>query len=163
MTTPFSRRRFLQTAGASAAVWVPASVNGYTTSEVAAMATGERLEVGLSMWELDTPALVVDLDALEGNLVTMQETVRANGIASRPHAKTHKCPAIARLQIATGSVGICTARSICRLWSPYSAPGSRQVHVISTGPTSTWISTFPFVKSILLMSMSIIYHKMCVC
>ncbi len=110
MTTPFSRRRFLQTAGASAAVWVPASVNGYTTSEVAAMATGERLEVGLSMWELDTPALVVDLDALEGNLVTMQETVRANGIASRPHAKTHKCPAIARLQLEGGAVGICVAK-----------------------------------------------------
>ena len=40
----------------------------------------------------------------------MQTTVTRNGIASRPHAKTHKCPAIARLQIATGSVGICTAK-----------------------------------------------------
>ena len=110
MTSPFSRRHFLQAAGASAAVWVPSSANGYTGPEVAAMARGERLEVGLSMWDLDTPALVVDLDALEGNLATMQQTVRANGIASRPHAKTHKCPAIARLQLAGGGVGICVAK-----------------------------------------------------
>jgi len=59
---------------------------------------------------LDTPALCVDLDALEGNLATMQRTVSSNGIASRPHAKTHKCPAIARLQRESGSVGICTAK-----------------------------------------------------
>ncbi len=110
MTSPFSRRHFLQAAGASAAVWVPSSANGYTGPEVAAMARGERLEVGLSMWDLDTPALVVDLDALEGNLATMQQTVRANGIASRPHAKTHKCPAIARLQLEAGGVGICVAK-----------------------------------------------------
>ena len=110
MTTPLSRRHFLQAAGASAAVWVPSSVNGYTGPEVAAMASGERLEVGLSMWELDTPALVVDLDALESNIATMQRAVRANGIASRPHAKTHKCPAIARLQLEGGAVGICAAK-----------------------------------------------------
>ena len=110
MTSPFSRRHFLQAAGASAAVWVPSSANGYTGPEVAAMARGERLEVGISMWDLDTPALVVDLDALEGNLATMQQTVRANGIASRPHAKTHKCPAIARLQLEGGGVGICVAK-----------------------------------------------------
>ena len=110
MTSPFSRRHFLQAAGASATVWVPSSANGYTGPEVAAMARGERLEVGLSMWDLDTPALVVDLDALEGNLATMQQTVRANGIASRPHAKTHKCPAIARLQLEGGGVGICVAK-----------------------------------------------------
>ncbi len=110
MTSPFSRRHFLQAAGASAAVWVPSSANGYTGPEVAAMARGERLEVGLSMWDLDTPSLVVDLDALEGNLATMQQTVRANGIASRPHAKTHKCPAIARLQLEGGGVGICVAK-----------------------------------------------------
>ena len=40
----------------------------------------------------------------------MQTTLARNGIASRPHAKTHKCPAIARLQLNTGSVGICTAK-----------------------------------------------------
>jgi len=73
-------------------------------------APGGRLEAGISKWDLDTPCLCVDLDRLEGNLDRMQTTVTRNGIASRPHAKTHKCPAIARLQIATGSVGICTAK-----------------------------------------------------
>ncbi len=67
-------------------------------------------ELGSSMWDLDTPALVVDLDALEANLATMEATVRANGIAARPHAKTHKCPAIARMQLDAGAVGICVAK-----------------------------------------------------
>ena len=62
------------------------------------------------MWELDTPALLVDLDALEANIAVMERTVRANGIAARPHAKTHKCPAIARMQLDAGAVGICVAK-----------------------------------------------------
>ena len=68
------------------------------------------MQVDVSKWELDTPALCVDLDALEANLATCQQTVSRNGIASRPHAKTHKCPAIARLQLKSGAVGICTAK-----------------------------------------------------
>lgn len=67
-------------------------------------------EIGVSKWDLDTPSLCVDLDGLERNIGTMQDTVTRNGIASRPHAKTHKCPAIARLQMAAGAVGICTAK-----------------------------------------------------
>ena len=110
MTTSFTRRHFLQTASASAAVWVPSPVKGYTAAELNAHTVGERIEVGISKWELDTPALIVDLDALESNLATMQRTMRANNIASRPHAKTHKCPAIARMQLETGSVGVCTAK-----------------------------------------------------
>ncbi len=106
---PLSRRRFLQTAGA-AAVWVPTSVKGYSPTEMRSMALEGRLEVDVSKWELDTPALCVDLDALEGNMATMRETVSRNGIASRPHAKTHKCPAIARLQLESEAVGICTAK-----------------------------------------------------
>ena len=104
-----SRRDFLTTAGA-AAVWVPTATKGYSAAEVRAFASQGRMEVDVSKWELDTPALCVDLDALEGNLANMQATVSRNGIASRPHAKTHKCPAIARLQLANGSVGICTAK-----------------------------------------------------
>ncbi|HCQ98689.1 MAG TPA: alanine racemase [Acidobacteria bacterium] len=68
------------------------------------------MAAGISKWDLDTPCLCVDLDRLENNLDRMQTTVARNGIASRPHVKTHKCPAIARLQIAAGSVGICTAK-----------------------------------------------------
>ncbi len=104
-----SRRRFLQAAGA-AAVWVPSSVKGYTVAEMRSLSAEGEIQEDISKWELDTPALCVDLDALEANLQTMQRTVAANGIASRPHAKTHKCPAIARRQLESGSVGICTAK-----------------------------------------------------
>lgn len=115
MTMPFSRRDFLQAAGvgAGAAVWAPSAAHGYSGAELArraAQAGGELTALGVSMWDLDTPALVVDLDALEANVATMQRTVARNGIASRPHAKTHKCPAIARMQLDTGSVGICVAK-----------------------------------------------------
>lgn len=113
MTMPLSRRHFLQAAGTGAAVWVPSAARGYTGAEMtrrAAQGGGDPAPLGVSVWDLDTPALVVDLDALEANIATMQRTVSANGIASRPHAKTHKCPAIARMQLETGSVGICVAK-----------------------------------------------------
>ncbi len=111
MTDSFSRRHFLHAAGAgAAAVWIPKPVKGYTSVELSQQASGGRLAAGISKWDLDTPCLCVDLDRLENNLDRMQTTVARNGIASRPHVKTHKCPAIARLQIATGSVGICTAK-----------------------------------------------------
>ena len=111
MTDSLSRRHFLHAAGAgAAAVWIPKPVKGYTSVELFRQASGGRLAAGISKWDLDTPCLCVDLDRLENNLDRMQTTVARNGIASRPHAKTHKCPAIARLQIETGSVGICTAK-----------------------------------------------------
>src|SRR3954451_6574434 len=59
---------------------------------------------------IDTPALVLDLDALEANIATMAELARARGVALRPHAKTHKCARIARLQLAAGAVGQCCAK-----------------------------------------------------
>ena len=65
---------------------------------------------GVSKWDLDTPALCVDLDALERNIAAMQTRLRALNVASRPHGKTHKCPAIAKLQLASGSIGICAAK-----------------------------------------------------
>ncbi|HZF93366.1 MAG TPA: DSD1 family PLP-dependent enzyme [Allosphingosinicella sp.] len=60
--------------------------------------------------ELPTPALVVDLPALERNIAVMAGWARARGIALRPHAKTHKSGEIARRQIAAGAVGICCAK-----------------------------------------------------
>ena len=111
MIDPLTRRHFLHAAGAgAAAVWIPRPVKGFTAAEVAAQTAGERVVTGISKWELDTPCLLVDLDAVKRNLGRMQETMQRNGIASRPHAKTHKTPAIARLQLASGAVGICTAK-----------------------------------------------------
>ena len=104
-----SRRRFLQTTGA-AAVWLPTSVRGYTASEVQAFYVDGEMQQDISKWDLDTPSLCVDLDALEANIAKMQNTTSLNGIASRPHAKTHKTPVIAQMQLDTGSVGICVAK-----------------------------------------------------
>ena len=61
---------------------------------------GQRLE------EIDTPALVLDLDAFEKNLNTLNSAV-AGKVRVRPHAKTHKCPDVAKRQIALGAVGMC--------------------------------------------------------
>ncbi len=110
MAQSLSRRHFLAAGAGAASVWIPRPVKGYTAAEMREQAVDDRLEVGVSKWDLDTPCLCVDLDRLEANLDRMQTTVRRNGIASRPHAKTHKCPAIAQLQLAGGSVGICTAK-----------------------------------------------------
>jgi len=104
-----SRRRFLQSTGAAAMI-IPGAVRGYTPAEVRSFYVDGRMQVNVSKWELDTPALCVDLDALEANLATLQDTVTRNGIAARPHAKTHKCPIIARLQLDSGAVGICVAK-----------------------------------------------------
>lgn len=59
------------------------------------------------MSEVDTPALVVDLDAFERNLAKMASAAKAAGVALRPHAKTHKSPAIGLKQTALGAVGVC--------------------------------------------------------
>jgi D-serine deaminase-like pyridoxal phosphate-dependent protein len=59
---------------------------------------------------LATPAVVVDLDVLERNVARMAERARAAGVRLRPHAKTHKCPEIGRLQLAAGAVGLSLAK-----------------------------------------------------
>jgi D-serine deaminase-like pyridoxal phosphate-dependent protein len=106
-----SRRNFLQIAGIGAVtVWVPKPVSGYTAAEMRSNAVDSKVGGGVSKWELDTPALCVDLDKLDRNIATMKSKLAATGVASRPHAKTHKCPAIAKLQLAGGSIGICTAK-----------------------------------------------------
>ena len=56
-----------------------------------------------------TPALVVDLTALERNVAAMAALAAQWGVHLRPHAKSHKCVAIARRQIAAGAVGISCA------------------------------------------------------
>jgi D-serine deaminase-like pyridoxal phosphate-dependent protein len=57
-----------------------------------------------------TPALIVELSALEANIAAMARFAADNGVHVRPHAKTHKSAQIAKRQIAAGAVGICTAK-----------------------------------------------------
>ena len=60
---------------------------------------------------IDTPALVIDLDAMERNLATMAAFARSHGVRLRPHAKMHKCATIAGLQRAAGAVGVCVQKT----------------------------------------------------
>jgi len=103
------RRQFL-TAAVSAGVWIPRSVTGYSGAEMRAMAHGETIERGVSKWDLETPALCVDLQKFEQNVAAMQAALKKTAQASRPHAKTHKAAAIAKYQLANGSIGICCAK-----------------------------------------------------
>ena len=60
--------------------------------------------------ELDTPAVVVDLDVMEQNLARMAEYCRAHNLRLRPHTKTHKVPELAHKQIESGASGITVAK-----------------------------------------------------
>src|SRR5258706_1677186 len=56
---------------------------------------------------IDTPALVLDLDAFERNLERMAAALRGSKVRLRAHAKAHKCPQISLRQVALGAVGVC--------------------------------------------------------
>jgi 3-hydroxy-D-aspartate aldolase len=64
-------------------------------------------EPGMSTQDVDTPALLLDLDAFERNLAALSRMVQSWPGRVRPHAKSHKCPEIARRQVARGAVGLC--------------------------------------------------------
>jgi 3-hydroxy-D-aspartate aldolase len=63
--------------------------------------------IGQALEEVDTPALILDLDVFENNLSVLSESLRGKRVRVRPHAKTHKCPEIAKRQLAAGAVGVC--------------------------------------------------------
>src|SRR5215207_10379971 len=56
--------------------------------------------------ELETPVPIVDIDRMEANITRLQTYLDEHQISNRPHIKTHKIPAIARMQMDAGAVGI---------------------------------------------------------
>src|SRR5258708_40200308 len=68
------------------------------------------MSAGLHVSELETPALVIDLDILEHNLARLAEYGRENHLRLRPHTKTHKIPALARKQLDLGAAGLTVAK-----------------------------------------------------
>lgn len=70
-----------------------------------------NLSAGDPVSAIETPALIVDLDALEANIGLMASYAAALGIRLRPHFKTHKCLEIARRQVAAGAVGLCCQKT----------------------------------------------------
>ena len=105
MSDFLNRRKFLQaTAVAGAAsLWSP-SLGAETLYEA------NVSHIGKSKWDLDSPALCVDLDKMEKNIKAVHTALKGTGVGVRPHVKTHKCPAIAKMQIAAGAVGVCSAK-----------------------------------------------------
>jgi D-serine deaminase-like pyridoxal phosphate-dependent protein len=104
MSQSLDRRKFLRT-GALAGVasfWSP-SLYG-RTFEIASS------DIGKSKWDLETPALCVDLEKMEQNIKVVHQALKGTGIGLRPHVKTHKCPAIAKMQMSAGAVGVCAAK-----------------------------------------------------
>jgi D-serine deaminase-like pyridoxal phosphate-dependent protein len=66
--------------------------------------------LGTAKEDLDTPALCIDLDALEANLAQAAALCRRHGVAWRPHAKCHKSPDIARRLLEVGAIGLTCAK-----------------------------------------------------
>ncbi len=67
--------------------------------------------IGKSVNAIDTPALVVDLDRMERNLQTMAAFAAEHKILLRPHAKMHKSAELAKLQMASGAIGVCVQKT----------------------------------------------------
>jgi D-serine deaminase-like pyridoxal phosphate-dependent protein len=70
-----------------------------------------RRLVGQVVDAIDTPSLVVDLDAMERNLTRMADFAKKHDIRWRPHAKMHKSSALAKLQVAAGAIGVCVQKT----------------------------------------------------
>src|SRR5579871_1371240 len=60
--------------------------------------------IGMRVEDLDTPVLLLDLDRVETNLAVMAQALEGTAVRLRPHAKTHKSPVLARMQIERGAV-----------------------------------------------------------
>ncbi|MDX1738592.1 MAG: DSD1 family PLP-dependent enzyme [Alphaproteobacteria bacterium] len=71
------------------------------------MSNNRPAEIGMHIQDVDTPALLVDLDAMERNIDRMASFIKEKGIRHRVHAKTHKSADISLMQIAKGACGVC--------------------------------------------------------
>ena len=67
--------------------------------------------LGDAVATIDTPALVIDLDAMDRNIARMAAFAQAHGVRWRPHAKMHKCAALAQRLVAAGAVGACVQKT----------------------------------------------------
>ena len=100
-----TRRKFLATTAAAGLIPSP-----HSSADGKEHTAAHFSDIGKHKWDLDSPALCVDLEKMERNMKKAQLSLKVSGVQARPHAKTHKCPAIAKMQIAAGAIGICTAK-----------------------------------------------------
>jgi D-serine deaminase-like pyridoxal phosphate-dependent protein len=75
-------------------------------------ASSPQVKLGDNIHNIPTPALILDLDSFSSNLKKLPETLKHinSKLQFRPHAKAHKCPIIAQLQILSGAVGVCVQK-----------------------------------------------------
>jgi D-serine deaminase-like pyridoxal phosphate-dependent protein len=106
MSSNLDRRRFLQVGALAGAASLIPSLQAKGTD----LANKANSEIGKSKWDLDSPALCLDLDKMEKNIKAAHEGLKGTGVGVRPHFKTHKCPALAKLQMKAGAVGVCAAK-----------------------------------------------------
>jgi len=66
--------------------------------------------IGMDVADIDTPALCLDIEVVEANIKRMADYFRDRPVRLRPHAKTHKSPTLAHMQIAAGAIGITCAK-----------------------------------------------------
>jgi D-serine deaminase-like pyridoxal phosphate-dependent protein len=106
MVKSLNRRKFLK-AGAVAGVATVIPSSSLHASHVIDEASSD---IGKSKWDLDSPALCVDLDKMEQNIKFVQDYLRGTRVGIRPHVKTHKSVAIAKMQVDAGALGVCAAK-----------------------------------------------------
>src|SRR2546427_12598472 len=70
------------------------------------MAAVLAARTGTSLALIDTPVVTIDLAVMEQNIARLQNYLSLHGLRNRPHIKTHKLPAVARMQVAAGAAGI---------------------------------------------------------
>ena len=100
--------------------------------------------VGDAIAAIDTPALVLDLDAFARNVDRMANS--AHGIRLRPHAKAHKCPEIARLQIAAGAIGVCCQKTASRATVGVLTDDASNVLALSAAATQSAVTLDVYVE-----------------
>ena len=110
-----SRRTFLSGAVAGTAYfWIPKPVKGYTAAEMAGFVVDQLVKPGISKWDLDTPALVVDLDRLEANLGRWQRYCEPLRRApSDPGQSDRRPPADRRAQALPVGARVLLNRTLC--------------------------------------------------
>jgi D-serine deaminase-like pyridoxal phosphate-dependent protein len=115
MSKHLTRRGFLTQ---SAAIGALGFTGGLRRSEAAPALAGDDAQVApqyrgfikKSLHDLPTPAMLVDLDLLEKNIRTLASYLKDKPVVARPHAKTHKCLAVGKMQLAAGAQGLCAAK-----------------------------------------------------
>jgi len=98
-----------------------------TPPATASLSLPAPARIGQPASAIDTPSLVLDLDAFERNLARMQQAADKAGVALRPHAKAHKCPDVSLAQIARGAVGVCCQKVSEAL--PFVRAGVTDIHI----------------------------------